>query len=137
MYITLALVVLLGAIFVLFSQDFIKVIKKILGIKGAKLILPIALASWCIYTFNYYVLWGLYYCHEALQSITAFFAKFIPFKSIATPIVTILFLTFISVAPVFLLDWYLWKKSYKHYQYPYLTSTLIWIVCSALLIARI
>lgn len=137
MYITLALVVLLGAILVLFSQDFIKFIKKIFGIKGAILILPIALASWCVYTFNYYVLWGLYYCHEALQAIIAFFATFIPFQSIAVPLITILFLTFIAVAPVFLLDWYLWKKSYKHYKYPYVTSTLIWIVCAALLIVRI
>ncbi|KTD66428.1 hypothetical protein [Legionella shakespearei] len=134
MYLTLALVVLVAAIVVLFSQEFIQLFKKILTIKGAKLVLPLLIVSWLVFTFDYWVLWGIYYYGTVLNSITAFLSNLLPFQTGAYPLVMILLLTAISVVPVILWEHYLWKQNYKHYQYPYLTSTLIWIASSIVLI---
>lgn len=134
MYLTLALVVLVAAIVVLFSQEFIQLFKKIFAIKGAKLVLPLLVISWLIYTFDYLVLLVIYYYSDALNSVITFLSNLLPFQTGAYPIVMILVLTTISVVPVIALEHYLWKKNYKHYQYPYLTSTLIWIASSIVLI---
>lgn len=133
MLFTLALVILLAAIFVLFSQEFIKTLKNIYSLRGAAVILPIALASWFIYKFNDWVLWAFYYSSEALNSIKTFLMRFIPFQSYASPIASILILSICSVAPIFLLNIWAIKKTYKPYPYPYLTSTLIWIIVFILL----
>jgi len=61
MLFTLAAVVFFAAIVTFFSQEFIGIFKKIFAIKGAKLILPLLLASWCIINVNYLVLWVVYY----------------------------------------------------------------------------
>lgn len=134
MYLTLALVVLCAAIIVLFSQEFIRTFKNIFKIKGMILILPLAIASWLVYNFDYWVLWVLYYYREVLNAIISFLSGIMPFQQGASSIIAILLLTGLSVIPVFLLEWFLWKKHYKRYQYPYLTSTLIWIVSSILLL---
>lgn len=134
MYLTLALVVFFAAILVLFSQEFIRLFKRIFAVKGAKLLLPLAFASWFVYTFDYWGLWGIYYYREFLQTLVAFLMDLMPFHVGANAIATIILLTFISVAPVFLIKFILWKKHYKHYQYPYLTSTLIWLISAVLLL---
>jgi hypothetical protein len=134
MYLTFALVVLAAAIVVLFSQEFIRFFKKILTIKGAKLVLPLLILSWLAFTFDYLVLWVIYYYSAVLNSIIKFLSNLLPFKTVASPMVMILLLTTISTVPVILMEQYLWKKNYKHYQYPYLTSTLIWIASSIVLI---
>lgn len=127
MYLTLALVVFFAAILVLFSQEFINIFKKIFAIKGAKLFLPLFIGSWLVVDFEDIFLWGIYYFRETLNAIVWFFSQIIPFQG-AYSIVLIIWLTIISVVPVFLLDMYLVKKTYKHYEYPYITSTLIWII---------
>ncbi|KTD43713.1 hypothetical protein [Legionella quateirensis] len=137
MLLTLALVVFAAAIMTLFAQEFIRTFKKIFAIKGAKLVLPLLLGSWLVLNFDYLCLWGFYYYQEILNAVVVFLAGLIPFQSIARPIVLILILTLISVAPVVLLDLYLVKKTFKHYEYPYLTSTLIWIVTAVMFIVVI
>ncbi|KTD31713.1 hypothetical protein Lmor_2589 [Legionella moravica] len=132
MLLTLALVVFAGAIMILFSQEFIRTFKKIFAIKGAKLFLPLIIGSWLVLNFDYLCLWGIYYYREVLNSIVDFLAGFIPFPSIGRPVVLIIVLTAISVVPVVLLDVYLVKKTFKRYEYPYLTSTLIWIVTATM-----
>lgn len=127
MYLTLALVVFSAAILVLFSQEFIGFFKKIFAIKGAKLFLPLLIASWLVVDFEDIFVWGLYYFREILNAIVLFLSQIIPFQG-AYSIVLIILLTIISVVPVFLFDMYLIKKTYKHYEYPYITSTLIWII---------
>lgn len=127
MYLTLALVVFSAAILVLFSQEFIGIFKKIFAIKGAKLFLPLLIGSWLVVDFEDIFLWGLYYFREIVNAIVLFLSQIIPFQG-AYSIVLIILLTIISVVPVFLFDMYLIKKTYKHYEYPYITSTLIWII---------
>ena len=134
MLLTLALVIFAAAIMILFSQEFIRTFKKIFAIKGAKLLLPLFIGSWLVLNFDYLCLWGFYYYQEILNAIAVFFAGLIPIQSIARPLVLIIILTLISVVPVVLLDLYLVKKTFKHYEYPYLTSTLIWIITATMFI---
>lgn len=137
MLVTLALVIFSASILILFSQEFIRTFKKILAIKGAKLLLPLALGSWLVISFDYLFLWAIFYISEILIDVVRFLARLLPFEQFALPIVQIILLTVISVVPVFLLDIYLLKKTYKHYAYPYLTSTLVWIIIALILIVVI
>lgn len=128
MLLTLALVIFSAAIMVLFSQEFIRTFKKIFAIKGAKLFLPLFMGSWLAVNSEDFFVFIVYYIRAILNSIVVFFTQIIPFNKGAYSSVLIIILTLISVVPVVLLDMYLVKKTYKHYEYPYLTSTLIWII---------
>ena len=128
MLLTLALVVFFAAIFVFFSQEFIRTFKKVLAIKGAMLLIPLAIASWLVYSFDYWALWAIYYYRELLKGVLTFLMRITPLYQISSSVAIILLLTFISVVPVFLLDWIFRKRTYKSYPYPYLTSTLIWLI---------
>lgn len=128
MLLTLALVIFSAAILILFSQEFIRIFKKIFAIKGAKLVLPLFIGSLLAVNFEELFLLVIYYFRGTLNAIVVFITQIIPFEKGAYSIVLIMILTLISVAPVFLFDMYTVKKTYKHYEYPYLTSTLIWIV---------
>ncbi|CEG58274.1 TPA: hypothetical protein F7001_02630 [Legionella pneumophila] len=130
----LALVVLLGAIIVLFSEEFIKSFKKLWAIKGAKLLLPLFAASWFVYTFDFWVLWVIFYLHQFLHDTLTFLITIMPFQQGAESVALVILLTFFSIVPVLIIDFFTRKKKYKGYQYPYITSTIIWIFCVALLI---
>ena len=130
MLLPLAIAVFSAAIFVFFSQEFIRAIKKILAIKGANLIIPLALASWVIYSFDYWFLWLIIYYREVLRQLLALLMYAIPYQ----PVALILLLTLISIVPVFVLDWLSRKRTFKPYPYPYLTSTIIWITTSLLIV---
>ena len=130
----LALVVLLGAIIVLFSEEFIKSFKKLWAIKGAKLLLPLFAASWFVYTFDFWVLWVIFYLHKFLHDTLTFLITIMPFQHGAESVALVILLTFFSIVPVLIIDFFTRKKKYKGYQYPYITSTIIWIFCVALLI---
>ena len=78
MLLTLALVVFLATIVTLFSQEFIGLFKKIISIKGAELILPLALASWIIFKFVFWFDWALHYYHEFLNQVVKAVAWIFP-----------------------------------------------------------
>ncbi|MBI2785413.1 MAG: hypothetical protein HYX60_03545 [Legionella longbeachae] len=134
MLVTLALVVLLGSIFVFFSDEFIKTFKKLFAIKGAKLFIPLLAASWFVYTFDFWCLWAIFYLREILRAVFVFVVSIIPVQPGATSIVLVILLTVLSVAPVWIMDALSRRKTYKGYKYPYITSGVIWIVCVVLLI---
>lgn len=134
MLLTLALVVFVGSIFVFFSQEFIRTFKRIFAIKGAKLVLPIAIASWLVFNFDYWLLWAIYYIREVLRSLLSAVTWLIPWQIGSVSIALIVFLTLISVVPVIVLDFIMRKRAYKTFRYPYLASTLIWLMSSVLLI---
>lgn len=130
----LALVILLGSIIVLFSEEFIKSFKKLWAIKGAKLLLPLFAASWFIYTFDFLFVWVIFYLIEFLHDTLAFLIRLMPFEQGAKSVALVILLTFFSVVPVLIIDFFIRRKNYKGYPYPYITSSLIWIFCVALLI---
>ncbi|KTD70337.1 hypothetical protein Lsan_0019 [Legionella santicrucis] len=129
-----ALVVLFGVVMVLFSEEFSKSFKNLWAIKGARLLLPLFAASWFIYTFDFLFVGVLFYSHQFLHDILAFLIGIMPFQQGAESAALVILLTFFSVVPVLIIDFFTRKKNYKGYQYPYITSTLIWIFCVALLI---
>jgi hypothetical protein len=129
-----ALVVLFGVVMVLFSEEFSKSLKKLWSIKGARLLLPLFAASWFIYTFDFLFVWVIFYLSKFLQDILAFLIRIMPFQQGSESIALVVLLTFFSVVPVLIIDFFIRKKTYKSYPYPYITSTLIWILCVVLLI---
>lgn len=135
MLLTLATVIFFASIALFFSQEFVRIFKKIFAVKGVKLFLPLAVASWLVYNCDYWFLWIIYYCREVLNAALSFLTRLVPLSEIASAVALIFLLTLSSVVPVILLDLLSKRKTYKGYKYPYLTSTLIWIVCSVLLIA--
>ncbi len=135
MLFTLAAVVFFAAIMTFFSQEFIRTFKKIMDIKGAKLILPLLAASWLVLTYDYWALWVVYYYRELLNGIVRMVAYIIPFSQISYYVASILVLTIISIVPVFCFDYFFYrKKNYKPYPHSYLVSTIIWIVNALALI---
>jgi len=134
MYLTLALVVFFAAIITFFSQEFIRLFKKIFAIWGAKTVLPLLLASWIIYTFDYWVMWIIYYCRELLYGASSGLAHIVPSQNYGYKIAMILLLTFLSVVPVLLLDLLSKRRTYRHYPYPYLTSSIIFITTALILL---
>ncbi|HAU1962493.1 TPA: hypothetical protein F8R58_15485, partial [Legionella pneumophila] len=107
---------------------------KIFAIRGAKLLIPLGLASWLIYNFDYLFIWAIYYIREVLHAVLSFLTRVMPFKQYSTAIALIILLTTVSVGPVLLLDLINRKRTYKGYAYPYLTSTLILIFCTVILL---
>lgn len=135
MLFTLAAVVFFAAIMTFFSQEFIRMFKKIMAIKGAKLVLPLLAASWLVLTYDYWALWVVYYFRELLNGIVMMIAYIIPFGQISYYVASILVLTIISVAPILCFDYFVYrKKNYKPYPHSYLVSTIIWLVCALTLI---
>lgn len=131
---TLAAVVFCATIFVFFSQEFVNLFKKILAIPGAKLILPLALASWLVYHAYPWILRPIYRYKILLNTLVDFFSSMLPLGRLSLYMSTILVLTVLSVLPVFLLDLFFIKKTYKSYPYPYLTSTFLWLISSLTLV---
>ena len=134
MLVTLALLVLLGSILVFFSEEFIKMFKKLFAIKGAKLLIPLFLASWLIYTFDFWFLWVVFYLREMLLYILIFLTSIMPFQKGAESVALVILITVASVVPVLILDIQSRRKSFRGYKYPYVTSWVIWILCVVLLV---
>lgn len=134
MLVTLALVIFLAAITVFFSEEFIRAFKKLFAIKGTKLFLPLFAASWLIYTFDFWFLWTFFYVREILNGILAFLIDIMPFQQGKQSVALIILLTVLSVVPVIIIDVLNRRKSFKGFRYPYLTSTLVWIVSVIMLI---
>lgn len=67
MLFTLAAVVLSTSIAVFFSKEFAGVYRKIIAVPGAKLLLPLIIASWLIETYEPFELWFLLKCKEGFH----------------------------------------------------------------------
>ncbi|WP_133135764.1 hypothetical protein [Legionella rowbothamii] len=135
MLFTLTMVILLGAITVFFSQEFLGVIKKIFAVKGVKLFLPLLVASWFVFSFSDWVILAITWYREILVKIFTVLVSIIPLPQIAEHVTVVIVLTLVSVLPVFLIDLFMRKRSYKSYNYPYITSTLLFIVSTFVLLA--
>lgn len=133
MLLTLALVVFFASILILFSDEFIKLFKKLFAVKGAKLFIPLFVASWLVSHYEFWVWWEMFYLRERLRYMLNFLVQIMPFQLGAKPIALIILLVFLSVVPVLIMEFLSRRKSYKGYQYPFVTSAIIWIFCVVLL----
>lgn len=138
MLLTLALIIFFSSILVVFSKEFIQLFKKIFSIKGSKLVIPLLIVSWVIYSFNVLFLSLLFYLREVLNNIVLFIVKMVPFHQGATSFSLIILLTLLSTVPIIIIDIFSRRrkgyKRYTRYKHPYLTSTLIWIIVVFLLV---
>lgn len=134
MLVTLAAVVFFASIFIFFSQEFIRGIKRIFEIKGAKTVIPLAIASWLIYTFDYWFLWLVIYYRTIVREVLLFLVKPFSLDSWAPAIFTILVLTLIAVVPVWIIEFIYHKRTRHHYPYPNITSAIIWIVTAVIIV---
>ena len=137
MLLTLALVVLGCAIVVFFSQEFGKLAKKILAYPGAKLILPITMASALVAAFEPWVLIVLLKIKAGLHYLAACIEAILPFTTGATVLANFILLLALTLLPVFAINALTQRKSYLPFQYPFLVSTLIWIFVTILLVVNI
>ncbi|MBA2650036.1 MAG: hypothetical protein H0U75_10680 [Legionella sp.] len=133
---SLAFAILLIAAIVLFSNEIKKTLKAIFEYKIAMILLPLILATYLIYSFDYWLLWALYYYLEFLEKCIDIIAVLIPFKSLSYLISAIIVLTLFAVLPVMVVNFIVNKRSYLPFQYPYLVSTVIWIVTAMVLVVR-
>ncbi|MDR3443142.1 MAG: hypothetical protein P4L65_09005 [Legionella sp.] len=133
MLFTLAAVIFIASIVVFFSQEFIRTFKKMYAIKGVALFFPLIVASWLVYTFDYWVLWAAYYCRELLGQDVIYITRILPWNQWVEEAALIILLTAVSVLPVVLLNFWSIRKTHKPYPYPYFTSSVIWIICAVLL----
>lgn len=133
--VTLVIVVSIAALLCFFSQEFMRFIKKIFAIKGVPLVLPLALASWFVFTYDYLALWALLYVRDVLDHMNQLLIRVLPEKQYTADIILIVLLTAFSIVPVLILNFFSYRNTHKPYSHPYLLSTLLWIIGAALLVS--
>lgn len=134
MLVTVALLVFLTAIVVFFTDEFIRMFNKLFAIREVKLFFPLLIASYLVYNYEYFALWMSYYCRQVLGDMLTFLVGIMPVFDASRSIAVVIILTLTSVLPVLIMDIFLHKKKLKGYEYPYLTSTIILIICATLFI---
>lgn len=135
MLVTLALVILCSSIVVFFAQEFRTLFVNIFAIKGVKLVLPLLIASWLIYAFQYWALLGVSYFRELIRGGADLLMQVMPFQKFAEEIAHISLLFALSIIPVLLIELYLRHRTHKGYKYRRLFSALIFVVSAILLLA--
>ncbi len=130
---TVALVVLICSIFVFFSKEFGNLIKRVFAIPGMKLFLPLILATIVVVNFDSWVFIALAKTQSFLLRVTTTLTNWLPFQHGASYIADTLLLTGLSILPVIAIRWRVKRKSYRPFQYSYLTSTVIWLIVIVLL----
>lgn len=131
---TLALSICGGAIFIFFSQEFLRIYKKILSIPGVKLLLPLILASWFIEVYEGWGRWLMIRCQSVLHQILYQLATMMPFETGAVSVIRILYLFILSGLPLW--SYLLWCK-YRGRAHPkpfdYHWGFILWVVAAILL----
>ena len=123
------------SILCLFSQEFNRLLKKIFAIKGAKLILPLALGSVCALVYDNLVIDLLFYFRDKLNSMLSFLNYIAPQYKYTSDVILIILLTGVTLIPVGILHFFSYRKTHRPYPHPYLVSTLIWIIAVVMLIS--
>ena len=134
MLLTLSLTIFLGAIFVFFSQEFVRFNKKVFSIPGVKLLLPLALASWLIEVYEDWGRWVLMRCQSLLHQVLSQIASILPFDKGALAVVHILYLFILAGLPLW--SYLLWCQHTGRLHpkpFNYRLSLVLWAVAAILL----
>ncbi len=138
MIVTLALVVFCSSIVAFFSQEFIRMFKKLFSIPGVKLFLPLAIASLLIEMheeFGFWVLtWGQLQLHRIINAV----ARFLPFDTGSVLLVRIVFLFCLAILPVLVFRFGVKKKGRAQPDVvSYWSGLVLWIIAVILLTVSI
>jgi hypothetical protein len=130
----LALVVLGSAIFVFFSDEFVKFLGKIFSIPGVKLLLPLALASLIIEAYEDWGYWLLVKAQAFLHQFVNKFATFLPFEWGAVAVTRIVIIFLFICLPIWFFRIRAKKKGQRHPQrLAYYLGLTLWIFAVILL----
>ena len=135
-----AFIVLGLAIVAFFSQECIRVCKKITSIPGAKLLLPLAFASWMLEEYEDWGGWLLVKFQAVLHQTIHFFSTLLPFEFERGKIslIRIIFLFLLACLPVWLPVWLHRLKAIRSGQrnpetITYRVGLLLWIIAVIML----
>ncbi len=131
---TSAFVVVISAFVMLFSKEIIDLVKKVLAIRGMKLVMPLLLVTGLIIKIEPYILIALLYIQESLLVVVKALAGSMHMGVGGFILADVLLLLGLSVIPVLALEYWKQKTTMYPYKYPYFTSMLIWIFISILLV---
>lgn len=130
----LASIVFFSAIFLLFSQEFGRILGKLFAIKGVKLLLPLIVASCCIELYVEELRSALLILSYALYEVMYKASLLLPFQA-GLSAVKILFLFLIASLPVWL-AWFQIRRNPLSIipRFSYYIGFVIWIVTVGLMI---
>ncbi len=131
---TLAILIFFAAIICFFSQELIRLCKSIFAIKGAKIFLPLAIATWGVYTFLPWVLWAIYYIREIFIEVMQVIEMLIPIALWRQQSSMVILLTLIAVGPVAIWNFILIRRTQRGLPNSYIISLFIWLICSLILL---
>ena len=134
MLLTIALTVLCGAVCIFFSQEFIRIHKKIMLIPGVKLLLPLVLASLLIEMYEEWGRWLLIRLQTVLHQMFYKLSTLLPFETGAIFFIRVMYLFILAGLPLWM--YLLWAKQ-KGLRHPkpfnYGLGLALWIAAVILL----
>lgn len=134
MLITFALVVIVAAIVVFFSDEFARLFKKIAAIPGVKLFVPLIFASWVVERFDTWLVWMLLKLKQWMHGLIYALARWLPIEKGALSTAHVLNLFLVTVLPLLILHFSaLRKPRYELWPYTYHLVITIWLVLVILL----
>ncbi len=130
----LVLVILSATIVVFFSQEFAGMFKRILAIRGFKLLLPLAVVSLIV---EYYQDWGillLLFYKDYLHIFMHYTAGLLPFETVAISVIHIVYLLLIpSLTMLVFYGWSWHKRRPKPWPHTHQLALILWIIAAVLL----
>ena len=135
MLVKLGLVICLGAIFIIFSREFITFGKRIFSIPGVKLLLPLAIASLLIELHEEWGRWLLLRLQSVIHQFLHDIATLLPVKISSVFLVRIIYLFLLAMLPLCVYLFRARNKTRAHSRrLTYVLFSLgIWIVAVILL----
>ena len=131
---TISLVVFCASIAVFFAQEFGRVFKKILAIPGAKLLLPLFLASSLIIIYEEIGHWLLLRVQITLHQLIFKLDTVVPFETGSISLTRIISLFIIGSLPIWVSHWSaLSKKNQEPHAGTYWIGLVLWIFAAVLL----
>ena len=137
MMLTFGSIVFMSSIVLLYTQELLRLIRKLTAIPGVSLLVPLVFASWLIEANEDWGLWLLLYAQATFHNFILYTAERLPFQTGSLHLVRIVFLCLLACIPA----WFFWLKNKRRglYGFP-VTSTYIgaffWIIEAFLLIVQ-
>lgn len=129
---SLVFFVLMAAILVIFLDDFNKILKKLMAIRGFSLFVPLLLASWLVVSFETFLSWLLLRIQIVLLNIVSL-ASFLPFPLEGQWVIAILLLLALTLLPMLGLTIWNERHRFRAISNVWLVGVLVWIFFSTLL----
>ncbi|OGV49974.1 MAG: hypothetical protein A3F46_04085 [Legionellales bacterium RIFCSPHIGHO2_12_FULL_42_9] len=132
MLVTMALVILGSAILVTFSQEFASAFKKLFAFPGVKLLLPPILLTKLVIVAEPWLLLFLLAMHDFFNLLSQGLASFLPDNLMMRMTCQVIGLWLLAILPVWMLDAWCWRRTFKSFHYSVIFGTMLWLVWAIL-----